>query len=369
MLNYGFIGCGWMGQEHVDNIQHMGGARIAAIYEPNEIMAAQALARCPQAKREASIESLLKRPDLHALVITSPNYVHADQLRLIASQVALPILVEKPVVTRGDDLELLRQLERGYKAPIWVAMEYRYMPAVAKFLDEAATATGGATMLSIREHRFPFLPKVDNWNRFNAFSGGTFVEKCCHFFDLMRLTLGKEPIRVMASAAQSHNHKLEVYEQGQADIWDNGFVIVDFADDSRALLDLCMFAEGSTYQEELSAVGSKGKIEALVPGPYRMWDSKTQPAPTAQIITSPRHRKAPQICQVPVDQALLEIGDHNGATFYQHQKFAAMIRDGGMPEVGLNDGWQAVRLGLAAQAAANDGQAIPLTGPAAFLPG
>ena len=57
-------------------------------------------------------------------------------------------------------------------------------------------------MLSITEHRFPFLQKVNNWNRFTANSGGTFVEKCCHFFDLMRLILKSDPVRVMASAGQ-----------------------------------------------------------------------------------------------------------------------------------------------------------------------
>jgi predicted dehydrogenase len=48
-------------------------------------------------------------------------------------------------------------------------------------------------MLTIREHRFPFLSKVGDWNRFNRNTGGTFVEKCCHFFDLMRLILKLGP--------------------------------------------------------------------------------------------------------------------------------------------------------------------------------
>ena len=48
---------------------------------------------------------------------------------------------------------------------------------------------GTLQMLSIREHRFPFLPKVGDWNRFSRNTGGTMVEKCCHFFDLMRLII------------------------------------------------------------------------------------------------------------------------------------------------------------------------------------
>ena len=107
-------------------------------------------------------------------------------------------------------------------------------------------------MLTIREHRFPFLEKVGDWNRFNANSGGTFVEKCCHFFDLMRLILKSDPVRVMASGGQAVNHLNETYDGQVPDIWDHGYVIVDFASGARAMLELCMFAEGAEFQNTLS---------------------------------------------------------------------------------------------------------------------
>ena len=66
-------------------------------------------------------------------------------------------------------------------------------------------------MLSITEHRFPFLDKVGDWNRFNAQSGGTFVEKCW-LFDLMRLIIGAEPQYIMSMAGQAHNHLDERYD-------------------------------------------------------------------------------------------------------------------------------------------------------------
>lgn len=53
---------------------------------------------------------------------------------------------------------------------------------------------------------------MHNWNRFNINTGGTLVEKCCHFFDLMRLFAGSVPVRVMASGAIDINHKDELYD-------------------------------------------------------------------------------------------------------------------------------------------------------------
>lgn len=233
------------------------------------------------------------------------------------------------------------------------------MPPIAALLEQADAVTGGIRMLTIREHRFPFLEKVGNWNRFSANTGGTLVEKCCHFFDLMRLMIDRRPIRVMASAAQDVNHLDERYDQGTPDIIDNGYVIVDFEGGTRAMLELCMFAEGARYQEVISATGPLGKIEAFVPGPTRFWPKDLGPSPIPLLEISPRAPKRPEVREVPVDPMLLEAGDHNGSTFYQHQRFLDLVRGtGGTPEVSFDDGLWAVRLGLAAQESAKSGQAV-----------
>ncbi len=91
----------------------------------------------------------------------------------------------------------------------------------------------------------------------------------------------------MASAGQSLNHLDERYDGEAPDIWDNGYVILDFAKGARAMLELCMFAEGSKYQEEISAVGPKGKIEALVPGPGRFWPQLSGCPPGAAVDYQP----------------------------------------------------------------------------------
>ncbi len=360
MTRYGLIGAGMMGQEHIRNIALLPETAVAAIFEPDDAMAAKALALAPDATRCASIEALLARQDLDALVIVSPNFCHADQLTQIAGSLSapLPILCEKPLYTDPDDAAKIAAL-KSYGAPIWVAMEYRYMPPVAKFHEMAEAATGGIRMLTIREHRFPFLEKVGDWNRFNRNSGGTLVEKCCHFFDLMRLILNDEPLRVMASAGQSVNHVNESYNGETPDIWDNGYVIVDFARGARAMLELCMFAEGSEYQEEISAVGPGGKIEAKVPGPTRFWNRDLGPPPMPKVIVSPRMPTTGQVVHAtPVDKMLLTAGDHHGSTYYQHVRFLDVVRNGTAPAVTLGDGAAAVRMGLAAQESARTGQAV-----------
>jgi predicted dehydrogenase len=366
-INYGIIGCGMMGQEHLRNIALLPQTRVAAIFEPDVDMAAKALTFAPEATFVSSIHDLLAVSELDCLLIVSPNFCHVEQLQQIKAIRPLPILVEKPLFTDPQDATRLEDFRTDYPAPVWVAMEYRYMPPIAALLDEAEAVTGGIKMLTIREHRFPFLEKVGGWNRFNAKTGGTFVEKCCHFFDLMRLVLKSEPVRVMASGGQSVNHLDECYNSETPDILDNGYVIVDFANGSRAMLELCMFAEGARYQEEVTAVGPQGKIEALVPGPGRFWPEHLGAAPTPKLIISPRSPKGPEQRDIPVDATLLKAGDHNGSTFYQHEGFLALVRGvKPTPDVTLSDGWKAVAMGMAAQESALNGQAIFLEGNGLF---
>jgi myo-inositol 2-dehydrogenase/D-chiro-inositol 1-dehydrogenase len=145
-------------------------------------------------------------------------------------------------------------------------------------------------MISIREHRFPFLKKVGDWNRFNQNTGGTLVEKCCHFFDLMRLIARAEPVRVYASGAADVNFRDERYDGRTPDILDNGFVVVDFDNGVRGMLELCMFAEGSRWQEAISVIGDSAKAEALVPGPARFSPDGAERA--SEFVLSPRASKA-----------------------------------------------------------------------------
>ncbi|NGN96089.1 Gfo/Idh/MocA family oxidoreductase [Grimontia sp. S25] len=364
VIRYGILGCGMMGQEHIRNIQLLENVEITVLAEPNAEMRQKAQALVPTARSVEGLDELLEANDADALVIATPNFQHAEQLLGIMSRCSLPILIEKPICTQIDDVARLVEAAKSHPAPIWVAMEYRYMPPITLLLDLLAQGEiGQRHLFSIREHRFPFLHKVDDWNRFNHKTGGTLVEKCCHFFDLMRLMANANPVRVFASGSQAVNHKDESYNGEAPDILDNAYVTVEFDNGTRASLELCMFAEGSRYQEEISVVGDKGKVECLVPGPGRFWPTETlgEP-PVAQVISSPRDPKGPKQMEVPVDPTLLEAGDHNGSTFYQHQKFQRAVLGEQEVEVSLEDGLKAVVIGLAAQEAIRRNHVVTFTG-------
>ena len=202
-------------------------------------------------------------------------------------------------------------------------------------------------MLAIREHRFPFLKKVGDWNRFSKNTGGTMVEKCCHFFDLMRLIVKAKPVRVYCSGAMDVNHQDERYDGRKPDIIDNSYTIVDFDNGVRAMLDLCMFAEGSKNQEEIAAVGDTGKLEVFIPD--------------GNLVFSPRSPRGPVTTHVAVDDTALKAGTHHGASYYQHQAFLRAVQGRGATEVTADDGYWAVLIGMAAEISAAEKRAVAMS--------
>jgi len=214
-------------------------------------------------------------------------------------------------------------------------------------------------MLTIREHRRPFLTKVSDWNRFARNTGGTMVEKCCHFFDLMRFIIQSEPVRVFASGAQDVNHLDETYQGECPDIIDNGYVIVDFEDGQRAMLELCMFAEGPHIQETITAVGDKARAEAKVPRSLK-WESDAKMRP-ATLELSARDSGKTTCEEIVLDEKLAVAGAHYGSTYYEHLGFLDMIKTGRAPDVSLKDGMIAVAIGEAAEQSIKTGKVVYLS--------
>ena len=361
-LRYGLIGAGMMGQEHIRNIALLDGVRVAAVADPDDAMRA---ASCELAGAGCAAYSdhrdLLSAEPCDAYIIAAPNdFHHPILLDVLAT--AKPILCEKPLcTTTGDAADIVRRA-RERAAPIWVAMEYRYMPPVRRLLEKVRAGEAGTPrMMTVREHRYPFLDKVGHWNRFNVRTGGTLVEKCCHFWDLMRLGLGADPIRVYASAGQDVNHREEHYQGRRPDIVDNAFVIVDFEGGVRGMLDLCMFAEGGDWQETIAITGDRARIEARVPGPARF--SASGEERTGELSVANRARRIETRMEVTVDHRILRAGDHHGATYFQHERFQRLVEVGsGEPEVGLTDGYWSVLVGEAAEESARAGEPVDLAG-------
>ena len=344
---YAVIGSGMMGREHIRNLALIDGAELVGIADPDagsrKASEAEAGSGVPSF---ADTDAMMRAVAPDAVIIASPNHTHRNVVESIAEH-GPAMLVEKPLATTVADAQALHGFAAGYDPLFWVGLEYRYMPPVARFIREVhAGLPGEVRMLSIREHRFPFLPKVGDWNRFSSNTGGTLVEKCCHFFDLMRLVLRDEPVRIYASGGQDVNHLDERYDGRVPDILDNAFVTVDFSRGARALLDLCMFAEGAPQQEEISATGAVGRLDVTIPGAEVAWHPRNHQGGWRETVETPPDAMA--------------AGTHHGATVFQLEDFHRALTTHSAPTVSALDGLRSVQMGAAAHRSIETGQAVTL---------
>jgi predicted dehydrogenase len=351
-LRFGMVGAGLMAREHIRNLKLFPEARVVALADPEPSSIDEALETLGEAavgvEAYQSVETLLTKAEVDAVIVASPNHTHRAVLEPLFDA-GVAILCEKPLCTTVADARWAAERAASHPAVFWTGMEYRFMPPVARFLESLRQGEiGRLHMLSIREHRFPFLAKVGDWNRFNRNTGGTMVEKCCHFFDLMRLIVGAEPVSVFCSGAMDVNHLDERYEGERPDIIDNSFTVVDFANGARAMLDLCMFAEGEEQQEAVAAVGDKAKLEVTIP--------------SGDLVFSPRvplrGPKQVRRTNVPVDEAALQAGSHHGATYYQLAAFLDAVHGRGPVQVTAEDGLKAVIMGVAAEISAREHRVV-----------
>ncbi len=353
-MRFGLIGTGLMAQEHLRNLLLIPDARVVSLADP--VPASLDWARRTLGDRAAGVscfldvESLLRGPSLDAVIVASPNHTHHAVLQPLLAT-TLPILCEKPLATTlADAQDLVRQAARR-DAVFWVGMEYRFMPPIRRFIaDVHAGRVGRLHRLALHEHRYPFLPKVGDWNRFAANTGGTMVEKCCHFFDLMRLIVGAEPVRVHCSGAMDVNHRGERYDNRIPDIIDNSFTTVDFANGVRAMLDLCMFAEGAEEQEQLVAIGDAARLEVGIPGGLLTLSPRVPLGAPRRVEREP----------IPVDPAVLAAGHHHGATFFQQRAFLDAVVGRAPVQVTAHDGLMAVAMGLAAETSAREHRVVKM---------
>ena len=222
------------------------------------------------------------------------------------------------MATTLEDAFYLAQGALRYPAAIQLGMQYRYKSQYQLALSALdRNELGSVKMISLCEYRPPFLSKVREWNKFSEYSGGTLVEKCCHYFDLMNRIAGAPPARVYASGGRAVNFTDFEYKGKPSDIDDHALVVVDYENGVKAQFALNMFSE--ELFEALTVSGSKGTLHTEEYASFK----PDRPSRSSIRIQTPDHPAYEGIdCTFPED---IEIGGHYGSTLFEHQRFCDQL--------------------------------------------
>jgi len=355
---FNVIGTGIVGQEHISVTYLEGRATIHGIYDPNPRSVAvaqevQATWTDHELKVYNSLEAACNDPEVDGLIICTPNFTHLNVVK-VAAQSGKHIMLEKPIATTVADAYEITQIADQHSGVFQVGLQYRYKSIYVEAIHEALErqSLGDIKLISMQEHRIPFLDKVNQWNKFSRFSGDTLVEKCCHYFDLMNLFAGARPVKVFASGSMAVNFTEFEYNGEKSDILDNAFAVIEYDNGSRANFNLCMFAP--MFYEELVVCGDAGRLRAWEQSDF-MLDGELQ---SHVEIMAGEHKPSRRIqAGYP---AWIEKSGHNGATYYEHVYFIDNIEGKPTNTASASDGLWSVIVAAAAQESIKCGQAIQI---------
>lgn len=352
-FRFGFIGCGMMGLEHMRNAQLLGRGSVAGLFDPAQKSISHALQVLEQSGAQPRVYSTLEEacadPETDALIIATPNFTHLDVMR-VAVRYDKAIFLEKPIATTVADAFEVCRLAANHSKPVRLGLQYRYKAIYAEAISEVFQrgSVGRVHSVNMLEHRFPFLDKVGQWNKFNVYTGGVLVEKCCHYFDLMNLFAGGRPEQVFAIGSQAVNFQNFAYANKKADGLDQAQVSVRYDNGVVGSFSLSMFVPGT--REELIVCGDAGRLQvseqALLGEQHKnhleVWSGENGASRTS----------------VPTYPSYIERAGHQGSTFFEHVEFAEDLSRGACQGPSLADGFWSVVVGAAAQASIEQGAAV-----------
>jgi predicted dehydrogenase len=354
---FNVIGTGQNGCEHIRVTMIEGRATIHGIYDPNPGSIEKAK---DSFKRFAphqelvvydSLEAACNEDAVDGLIISTPNFTHLDVLK-VAVRSGKHIFLEKPMATTVSDAYEIVKFARDYPSVLQIGLQYRYKAMYVEAIDEALgrKSIGDVKMVSIVKHRPPFLDKVNQWNKFSKYSGGTLVEKCCHYFDMLNMFAQSRPVKVYATGSMAVAYTDFEYDGEKSDILDNALVCIEYANGVRASLNLCMFAP--MYYEEVTVCGDEGHIRS-----YAVHDflSTTRPSTNMEVHLG---EAKPSRITVPAYPTYITESGHSGATFYEHIHLIDNIEGLQTDAATVEDGFWSVVVGAAAEESVKTGQPV-----------
>jgi UDP-N-acetyl-2-amino-2-deoxyglucuronate dehydrogenase len=137
-IRFGITGSGYMGRTHAEAIRHLSStAELVAIWGGSR---APALAERCGAAYEPTLEGLMARDDIDAIVITTPHYTHMHEV-MLALAGNKHVLIEKPMATKVEDCDrmLAAAAQRGLKTGVAHNLRFRVnLPKVRELVQSGA---------------------------------------------------------------------------------------------------------------------------------------------------------------------------------------------------------------------------------------
>lgn len=330
-LNVGIIGAGRIGQVHAKSITyHIPQAKIVAIsdiYYEGAKKVAESLG-IPNAYED--YHEILNNPEIDAVLICSSTDTHAD-IAVEAAEAGKHIFCEKPVdLTVAKIKKVIAAVEKaGVKLQIGFNRRYDHNFAEIKRLANDGKL-GKLQTIKITS-RDPEPPSID----YVKVSGGIFLDMTVHDFDMARF-IGGEVEEVYANAAVTVDEAI-----GAAGDVDTALIALKFKNGAIGVIDNCRKACYG-YDQRLEVFGTGGQASAANDTPTNV----SYINENGNMTDKPLYFFLERYMQSFTDEMT---------------EFINAVQNDELTKTTVNDGLEALRLGLAAKLSVKEHRPVKLS--------
>jgi len=245
------VGLGRIGKVHAEIFRsRVEEAKLIAVVDVEEKLA-RGVAGLLDVKYYTDYEKALKDPNVEAVVICTPTYLHKEMV-VKAIEEGKHVLCEKPItVTSEDAKECVRRAEKT-AVKLQVGYMRRFDDAYRQAKKRIEKGEIGSPIMYIAIARDPAPPP--GWASDPKLSGGIFLDMLSHDFDMARWLMNSEVEEVYVKGGNYIYD--EVKEKGDLDV-----VAIEFTFNNNTL----GFIHGSRksafgYDLRTEVLGSEGTV-------------------------------------------------------------------------------------------------------------
>ncbi|MGO4497844.1 Gfo/Idh/MocA family protein [Paenibacillus sp. 2RAB27] len=206
LLRFGVIGCGNFGAEFARILNDLEGTRTVAVVG-GEDDSAKLLSEELHCETAASVEELVARDDVDAVIVASPNYLHKQHV-ILAAQHGKHVFCEKPVALSYSDCEEMMESCRKSSVHMMAGHILHFMSGVRQVKRLIATGGIGKPIISHAE-RTGWQDKQagSGWKHDQVKTGGDLFH-FIHELDLVQTFLGATVSVFLASSCVEPAHNV-----------------------------------------------------------------------------------------------------------------------------------------------------------------
>ena len=201
-LRVGICGCGGRGTGLGQILSRRNDAQIAAVCDTNPVRMRENiklfkgdLALYP------SLEAMLNVAKLDAVIITVPDYLH-EETAVTALKTGVNTFIDKPLATTAKGCKRIIDASKKHRKVAMVGFNLRHLAVIRRLKEIVDEGTlGNLFLIENREFYSGGRTYMARWNRNSRFSGGLWIHKGSHDFDIFNWMLGfPKPVKVTAFA-------------------------------------------------------------------------------------------------------------------------------------------------------------------------